>query len=365
MSVDNVVKVANISALVTEPILRQLFEYLGEVINLKLHNSPHGDGVQECIVEFKDTSSAITALHLTGVELGDRTLMVSSTTAPAGINDYTNPFQQQIPPLLTAITPPRPPPSMKQIQSIPPKPMAAVVSAASIQPISASSLAVIRANPAISPTVAQFDPAKAEEISRTVYIGNINSSISEPELTQFFSACGPVAYVKMAGDPAQPTRFAFLEFATYEGAQAAMQMNGVMLGERPLKVNHSKNAINKTPKKNDAPDVQATMRRVREAQARIQSRLSTSETTQPDDSPNGSAPLEDIVMEDASPVPDVKTRRRSSSRSIKQNGSKSRSRSISRVRRRRSRSRDRDLALDYHYRHRRSRSRSKDRFRGA
>ncbi|POG78385.1 hypothetical protein GLOIN_2v1538838, partial [Rhizophagus irregularis DAOM 181602=DAOM 197198] len=219
MSVDNVVKVANISPLVTEPVLKQLFEFLGEVTTIKLYNSPHGDGVQECTIEFKEASAAVTALHLTGVELGDRTLMVSSTTAPAGIHNtsYQPPvIPPSLPPIPPSISPPRPPQTSKTPQSIPPKP---IIPPLALPPFSSNSLAAIRSNPAISPTVAQFDPAKAEEISRT-----------------------------MAGDPAQPTRFAFLEFATYEGAQAAMQMNGVMLGDRPLKVNHSKNAINKTPK---------------------------------------------------------------------------------------------------------------------
>lgn len=183
------------------------------------------------MIEFKETESAITALHLTGVELGGRSLMVSSTTLNVNPSSYQSqlPILPQI--LPQTISPPRPPPPTKPPQVIPTRPMISPLALT----FSAASLAALRANPSISPTVAQFDPAKAEEISRTVYIGNINSSISEPELTQFFSACGPVAYVKMAGDPAQPTRFAFLEFATFEGAQAAMQMNGVMLGDRPLK----------------------------------------------------------------------------------------------------------------------------------
>ncbi|CAG8558073.1 949_t:CDS:2 [Diversispora eburnea] len=263
MSVDNVVKVANISPLVSEPILKELFEYLGEVENINLYNSPHGDGVQECMIEFRETESAITALHLTGVEIGGRSLMVSSTT----LNVNTSSYQTQLPILPQilpqTISPPRPLPT-KQPQSMPTRP---IISPLALS-FSATSLAALRANPSISPTVAQFDPAKAEEISRTVYIGNINSSISEPELTQFFSACGPVAYVKMAGDPAQPTRFAFLEFATFEGAQAAMQMNGVML---------------------------ATMRRVREAQLRIANRLNTDGPTA-DNSPSTST--NDVEMTD-------------------------------------------------------------------
>ncbi|KAJ2038017.1 hypothetical protein H4S03_002604, partial [Coemansia sp. S3946] len=100
----------------------------------------------------------------------------------------------------------------------------------------------------IHPSILQFDPTKAEEISRTIYVGNIASNVVEQQLMDFFSACGPVAYVKMAGDGLQPTRFAFVEFADMPTAQAALQMNGMMLADRPLKVNHSKNAINKPPR---------------------------------------------------------------------------------------------------------------------
>ena len=102
----------------------------------------------------------------------------------------------------------------------------------------------------------------------------------------------------------------------------------------PNRVNHSKNAINKTPKKTDAPDVQATMRRVREAQMRIASRLNTNESLS-DKSPHSSASREDIVMRDAvqSPTPDESRTRRSRSRSR----SGSRSASMNRTRRRRSR----------------------------
>ncbi|KAJ2037130.1 hypothetical protein H4S03_003170, partial [Coemansia sp. S3946] len=107
----------------------------------------------------------------------------------------------------------------------------------------------------IHPSILQFDPTKAEEISRTIYVGNIASNVVEQQLMDFFSACGPVAYVKMAGDGLQPTRFAFVEFADMPIAQAALQMNGMMLADRPLKVNHSKNAINKPPRPAIPPPV--------------------------------------------------------------------------------------------------------------
>ncbi|KAJ2822323.1 hypothetical protein IWW50_004260, partial [Coemansia erecta] len=69
----------------------------------------------------------------------------------------------------------------------------------------------------IPPSILHTDPAKAEEISRTVYVGNIASHVTDQMLMDFFtSTCGACAYVKMAGDGMQPTRFAFVEFADVE-----------------------------------------------------------------------------------------------------------------------------------------------------
>ncbi|KAJ1934724.1 hypothetical protein FBU59_005608, partial [Linderina macrospora] len=92
---------------------------------------------------------------------------------------------------------------------------------------------------------AATDASRQEEISRTIYVGNIAALVDERTLLEFFSACGPVAYVKMAGDGLQPTRFAFVEFADQQSAGTALAMNGAALAERALKVNRSKNAINK------------------------------------------------------------------------------------------------------------------------
>ncbi|TPX56439.1 hypothetical protein SpCBS45565_g08412 [Spizellomyces sp. 'palustris'] len=224
MASGTTVKVSNVSSYVTEELLKQLFEIIGTVRNFDLHPSPHNDGLQECEVEFGDATAAITALHLTGTDLGDRTLFVTTggTDLPAPIN-------------------------------VPP---------------TATSAELLARNPNINPTILHFDPQKAEEIARTVYVGNINSNVTEEDVRQCFGGCGPIAHVKMAGDPGQVTRFAFVEFITQEGASEALKQNGIMLGDRALKVNHSKNAINKTPKKLDSFSDPA-MKLVAEAQAAI------------------------------------------------------------------------------------------------
>ncbi|RUP45841.1 hypothetical protein BC936DRAFT_147675 [Jimgerdemannia flammicorona] len=335
----NFTKVANISSLVTEQILRQMFQFLGDVEELKLYSSPHGDGLQEALVEFKEASSAMTALHLSGTELGDRILFVSANYGSLSVDSSSlvSPQARTFPPL-------GPHPNLT-LRNTP-------VTATTAQ------VAALRAlNPVINPTVAQFDPQKAEEISRTVYIGNISSVVTEQELTHHFAACGPVAYVKMAGDPAQPTRFAFLEFATVTGAHAALSMNGLILADRPLKVNHSKNAINKTPKKNESQDVLAAMRRVQEAQRRIASRLGVEAAAAENENVTASGKTSDDptaigVADDraGSASGTRRSRSRSDSRSRVRRSSRSRSRSRTRRRHRtrsRSRSRERVFCMDF------------------
>ena len=79
------------------------------------------------------------------------------------------------------------------------------------------------------------DPARLDEIARTIYIGNIGPNTREEELIQVFSSAGPVAFVKLAGDPSQMTRFAFLEYVDVASAQQALNLNGTVLGGRVLK----------------------------------------------------------------------------------------------------------------------------------
>lgn len=117
------------------------------------------------------------------------------------------------------------------------------------------------------------DPSKIDEIRRTVYVGNLNSQTTTAEqLLEFFKQVGDVKFVRMAGDETQPTRFAFVEFVDQDSVARALTFNGVMFGDRPLKVNHSNNAIVKPPELTPqaaAKELENVMRRVREAQSTI------------------------------------------------------------------------------------------------
>ncbi|XP_020563152.1 splicing regulatory glutamine/lysine-rich protein 1 isoform X3 [Oryzias latipes] len=123
------------------------------------------------------------------------------------------------------------------------------------------------------PLMGNVDPSKIDEIRRTVYVGNLNSqTTTADQLLEFFKQVGDVKFVRMAGDETQPTRFAFVEFVEQDSVARALTFNGVMFGDRPLKVNHSNNAIVKPPELTPqaaAKELESVMKRVREAQVTI------------------------------------------------------------------------------------------------
>lgn len=177
---------------------------------------------------------------------------------------------------------------------------------------SVAALNAIASQPLLTGNV---DPSKIDEIRRTVYVGNLNSQTTAAEqLLSFFKQVGDVKFVRMAGDETQPTRFAFVEFADQESVARALTFNGVMFGDRPLKINHSNNAIVKPPELTPqaaAKELEDVMKKVREAQSTIAASIEPANEN------------------------------RSSSRSRRSRRSRSRSRSPSHSRRKRSRSKHR------------------------
>ncbi|KAJ1652661.1 Protein srek1IP1 [Dispira simplex] len=114
------------------------------------------------------------------------------------------------------------------------------------------------------------DPAQLEEISRTVYVGNLDSRTPPQRLQEFMETVGPVAHLKLAGDGSQLTRFAFVEYVDQATAQKALAMTGAMFAGRPLKINPSKSTINKpipmSPGVNPNTSFSDVLDKVREAQ---------------------------------------------------------------------------------------------------
>ncbi|GLU17704.1 hypothetical protein SLE2022_340600 [Rubroshorea leprosula] len=88
-----------------------------------------------------------------------------------------------------------------------------------------------------------FRAQREDSIRRTVYVSDIDQTITEERLAGLFSSCGEVVDCRVCGDPHSVLRFAFVEFANEEGARAALNLGGTMLGFYPVRVLPSKTAI--------------------------------------------------------------------------------------------------------------------------
>ncbi|XP_036134922.1 splicing regulatory glutamine/lysine-rich protein 1 isoform X5 [Molossus molossus] len=329
-----VIQVTNLSSAVTSEQMRTLFSFLGEIEELRLYppdNAPLAFSSKVCYVKFRDRSSVGVAQHLTNTVFIDRALIVVPC-AEGKIPEESKALSLLVPaPTMTSLMP------GAGLLPIPtPNPLTTLgVSLSSLGAIPAAAL-----DPNIAtlgeipqpPLMGNVDPSKIDEIRRTVYVGNLNSqTTTADQLLEFFKQVGEVKFVRMAGDETQPTRFAFVEFADQNSVPRALAFNGVMFGDRPLKINHSNNAIVKPPEMTPqaaAKELEEVMKRVREAQSFISAAI------EPESG---------------------KSNERKGGRSRSHTRSKSRSSSKSHSRRKRSQSKHRSRS------HNRSRSRQKDR----
>ncbi|XP_014841223.1 PREDICTED: splicing regulatory glutamine/lysine-rich protein 1-like isoform X1 [Poecilia mexicana] len=308
-----VVQVTNLSSAVSSEQMRTLFGFLGDIEELRLYppdNTPLSFSSKVCYIKYRDPSSVGVAQHLTNTVFIDRALIVVPC-AEGKIPEEAK--------ALSLLAPAAPVPSLIPGGGLLPIPTPAPLQNLNLPLVnritaSLDPTASVLAQP---PLIGNVDPTKIDEIRRTVYVGNLNSQTTTAEqLLEFFKQVGDVKFVRMAGDETQPTRFAFVEFVEQDSVARALTLNGVMFGDRPLKVNHSNNAIVKPPEMTPqaaAKELESVMKRVREAQSTIAAAI------------------------------EPETKQRSSSRSQRSRRSRSqtRSRSHSRSRRKRSRSKHR------------------------
>ncbi|XP_041436470.1 splicing regulatory glutamine/lysine-rich protein 1 isoform X2 [Xenopus laevis] len=381
-----VIQVTNLSAIVTSEQMRTLFSFLGDIEEVRLYppdNAPLAFSSKVCYVKYRDPSSVGVAQHLTNTVFIDRALIVVPC-AEGKIPEEAKALSLLAPaPLLSSLLPgagllpiPAPTPTPPLASSLAsvlrrekvevpllsvPLTSLGVSLPAPLEPVLPTLAPVL---PVLSPAVApvsepplmgNVDPTKVDEIRRTVYVGNLNSQTTTAEqLLEFFKQVGDVRFVRMAGDETQPTRFAFVEFADQSYVTRALTFNGVMFGDRPLKINHSNNAIVKPPEMTPqaaAKELEEVMKRVREAQSFISAAIE----------PETGKPSEKIKQEHSK----TRSRSRSKSRSRrKRSHSKHRSRSHNRSHsrhkeKRRSKSPNKKRSRSKDRRRSRSRSRSR------
>ncbi|XP_077442367.1 splicing regulatory glutamine/lysine-rich protein 1 [Vanacampus margaritifer] len=272
-----VVQVTNLSSAVSSEQLRTLFGFLGDIEELRLYppdNAALSFSSKVCYVKYRESSSVGVAQHLTNTVLIDRALIVVPC-AEGKIPEEAK--------ALSLLAPAAPVHSLLPGGGLLPIPAPAPLQNLNLPLVGHANAALDPAASSLSqpPLMGNVDPSKVDEIRRTVYVGNLNSLTTTAEqLLEFFQQVGDVKFVRMAGDETQPTRFAFVEFVEQDAVARALNFNGVMFGDRPLKVNHSNNAIVKPPEMTPqaaAKQLESVMKRVREAQSTIAAAIEPAE----------------------------------------------------------------------------------------
>ncbi|XP_072227683.1 splicing regulatory glutamine/lysine-rich protein 1 isoform X2 [Leuresthes tenuis] len=273
-----VVQVTNLSSAVSSEQMRTLFGFLGDIEELRLYppdNAALSFSSKVCYIKYREPSSVGVAQHLTNTVFIDRALIVVPC-AEGKIPEEAK--------ALSLLAPATPAPSLIPGGGLLPIPTPAPLQNLNLPLVNRISACLSPTSSALSqpPLVGNVDPSKIDEIRRTVYVGNLNSQTTTAEqLLEFFKQVGDVKFVRMAGDETQPTRFAFVEFIEQDSVARALTFNGVMFGDRPLKVNHSNNAIVKPPELTPqaaAKELENVMKRVREAQSTIAAAIEPAET---------------------------------------------------------------------------------------
>ncbi|MFH4975524.1 hypothetical protein AB6A40_002233 [Gnathostoma spinigerum] len=353
-----VLHVSNISMTATREQIYQLFSFIGRIDDFKIYPSESHPQLSTftqkfAYVKFEEQKSVEIAQHLTNTVFIDRALVCIPSISDTIPDEETAlkmggpawPGQRQLPPNVT-----------NQIQDVGDGQQMLLT----VDPtLSALGLPPY---PALS---ANTDPAKIEEIRRTVYVGNLPKDCNGEDVMQFFNDnIGEVMYLRLtSGNENLPCAYAYIEFTNQPTVPIALQNNGIEYKGRYLRIQHSRVAIIKPERKTADMALQEVEEAIRVHQ-------------DPDKSSSALNKLNSGLGIDRAYSPlrrSISPRRRSRSRSRdRRRRSRSRShhrsrhRSRSRSRDRRDRSRNGAINFQIYSEHRRSsrshhRSRSRDR----
>jgi len=217
------IKVSNVSHLVTEENLRELFQCCGEMKNMKIRNE---DGKRVACIEFAEAHHAETAHMLHGTELGDQKLHVANLGAEDG------------------------------------KALLEDDSKASRSLTEYEKACALMESMMKGPSGAQ--EARNDEVKRTVYVGNLSKHCTPQHLRDEFSQIGEVVYIKFSGNA--DFRYAFVEFATEQQARMAFTYHGKVLAGQAIKIGTAHNPVFK----DDVHDVDSSMHDAKHALRRVE-----------------------------------------------------------------------------------------------
>ncbi|XP_017773499.1 PREDICTED: polyadenylate-binding protein-interacting protein 9-like [Nicrophorus vespilloides] len=78
--------------------------------------------------------------------------------------------------------------------------------------------------------------AKAKAFNSSIYVGNLDHSVTKQELNELFCRCGCIKKIKIPKVNGLPKGHAFIEFLVEYSIYEATTLNGTYLGDKPIEV---------------------------------------------------------------------------------------------------------------------------------
>jgi len=205
------VEITNISSLLDESTLRELFECCGEIVQIDMRLDDTEGRI--CIIQFKSTQESEAAGLLSGTRLGDKAIQVKLKSF-ADVKDKIagEELDDKAVDLVEA--------ARRQVEEW---------ANAPAQPVDKSKLS-------------EYDKRRESQINRTIYVGNLCQQLKEEHIRSFFSTQGKIKFIKMSG-PGMDNNYCFVEFHEEVSAERSHSLSGTILGDRAIRVGKVKTPI--------------------------------------------------------------------------------------------------------------------------
>jgi len=281
---DRTVVVSNVSSALTQAHLRDLFTAVGKIAALSF-SAEQG----RAFVEFERPEAAQAAVFLSGTQLGDKAIQVilkanlpppptEEELAAAAAAEEAAKKAAEAAAAAAAATAANGAPSINPLLASASLPSLISPSSAAGGAFLASSAPLLggAANPLLASIPAPIVPATPFQAlmannpalaalaqahgglpaggaaaadpsltSRTIYVGNLGLEVTDAHLRAFFAPIGLVVATKFSDNNGSGARYAFVEFAEQQSANAAHLWNGRALGDRCIRVGKAQNSITK------------------------------------------------------------------------------------------------------------------------
>jgi len=205
------VEITNISSLLDESTLRELFECCGEIVQIDMRLDDTEGRI--CIIQFKSTQESEAAGLLSGTRLGDKAIQVKLKSF-ADVKD-------------------------KIAGEEPDNDAVDLVEAARRK---VEEWANAPAVPVDKSKLSEYDKMRESQINRTIYVGNLCPQLKEEHIRSFFGTQGKIKFIKMSG-PGMDNNYCFVEFHQEVSAERSHSLTGTILGDRAIRVGRVKTPI--------------------------------------------------------------------------------------------------------------------------